>query len=158
MCRWLCWSGARRSAQCFGPAGFTPGERLRARNGSSTAPALVHAMGPKPWLRGGTVPKVLRGGEPPLTRLRNYYDFFALEVSPYTVAARAYAAGLDESTEWMGLASRWGKLLRRLGGRSMFMSGFPLAIVDHAARSLRKALSMGRYGQHQDSILTDRPF
>ena len=45
-------------AQCFGPAGFTPVERLRSMIGHR--PAFVHAMGPKPWLRQLSAPPLLK--------------------------------------------------------------------------------------------------
>ncbi|HWH84865.1 MAG TPA: hypothetical protein VNU71_21780 [Burkholderiaceae bacterium] len=142
-------------AQCFGPAGFTPGERLRALWG--TGPSFIHAMGPKPWLRGERPPPLLRGADL-VGGLRDWYRYLSLETSPYSVAARRYTSQPDVDVSWVRPRSPLGRGLTALGGERPAAPGLPVAVVDHLARQLRKTLRIARYTQSPDFVLTERPF
>lgn len=140
-------------AQCFGPAGFTPLERLRSlRSGD---PPFVHAMGPKPWID----PPAASGARPSWTdRLRRRYRGLSLELSPYCPAVRAYVAQLGVELAWSRPRSRLGRLLAATGGRRAAAMGWPLAIVDHGARWIRRRLGVARYRTSNDFVLRERPF
>lgn len=143
-------------AQCFGPSGFTPRERLRSL--VMGRPALVHAMGPKPWQRGGLAPALLGGTGPWLKRLRAYYQYLALDLSPYSIAARAHASELHEPHAWLAPRSRLGRTLHAAGGGHLCLTGFGLSLVDYAARFARKHLAIGRYSVSPVTALKARPY
>jgi hypothetical protein len=142
-------------AQCFGPAGFTPAERVGAllRGG----PALIHAMGPKPWLRPSS-----HGGPAPskdmLTSMREWYGYLTLDVSPYCIEARRYVGEPGLELGWAEPVSAAGRLLCMVGGGRPAAPGLPIAVVDHVARWIRKMLGIARYPQSQDTFLKERPF
>ena len=139
-------------AQCFGPAGFTPVERIRSIVGHS--PAFVHAMGPKPWLRQSSAPPALKLS---IESMRNWYQFLSLEVSPYSAIASRYTRE-DFGIEWAKPRSHIGKLLWWLGFGKFELVGFPVAVFDHLARRFRRLLGVARYSCSADFMLKDRPF
>ncbi|WP_432511347.1 nucleotide-diphospho-sugar transferase [Kineococcus sp. SYSU DK001] len=116
-------------AQCFGPAGFTPGDRVRAALSPAGVPPLVHAMGPKPWQRPHRAPGVVGA-------LRAGYDRAHAASSPYTVLAARHREDLMTGAGW---------LPRRSGARRASLTGLPLAVVDDVVRRGRRRLGVGRY-------------
>ncbi len=142
-------------AQCFGPAGFTPGERVRALLGEG--PFMIHAMGPKPWLRQLKAPKML-GTRPRVAALRSWYEYLALDISPYCVAARDYGSDGGIDVGWAWPRSVIGKIMSALGGRRPPGPGFALALFDHLGRWFRRRLNMGRYSENLEYVLKERPF
>ncbi|MFF2271632.1 hypothetical protein ACFVTX_05145 [Agromyces sp. NPDC058136] len=118
-------------AQCFGPSGFTVAERWAARD---RLPALVHAMGRKPWNR----PEAGRGG--PGRRLATWWEQVHLDLTPYVEAARPHLDGLDEPIDWVGPLTRSGRLLARIG--SPALRELPLVLVDTSQRGMRRALGI----------------
>lgn len=141
-------------AQCFGPAGFTPLERLGAI--FKKGPALVHAMGPKPWLRSVAVPP-LASNITNITKIREWYQYISLELSPYSSVASKYFRE-DVETGWVHPRSRTAKLGWRLGFGSCAAIGFPLALIDHLARRVRRLLGIARYSCSDEFVLSSRPF
>ena len=87
----------RDVAQCFCGYGYTVKERLRYFYRG--LPPIIHAQGIKPWYR-ENVNAVWR------------------EVSPYTAAARKYAAKMAEDTSWMEVRTRVGRF-------AMFLPAIP---------------------------------
>ncbi len=116
-------------AQCFGPSGFTVTERWRARK---NLPALVHAMGRKPWARPQPVKLT------PIQRLTATWENTHLDLTPYTHAVQPYLANLDESTDWVGPLTPVGRLLARIP--SPALRELPLAVIDTSQRGLRRLL------------------
>lgn len=139
-------------AQCFGPAGFTPVERLRAMAGHG--PTFVHAMGPKPWLRQFPAPSVLKLN---FKNLRNWYQFVSLEASSYSVVASNYR-NENLNVDWTKPRSFTGKLLWQLSFGTLETVGFPLALFDHFVRSVRRMTGVARYTCDPNYMLKDRPF
>ena len=145
----------RDIAQCFGPAGFTPVERIRALFGR--APAFIHAMGPKPWSR-AVFPPSLLDRSAPLKALRKWYEYRSLDVSPYCIEAKSYKGRSDVDVDWAWPRSWLGKALTALGGRRPPLPGLPLAVFDHAARRAKRALRIGRYSSNPDFTLHQPPY
>lgn len=142
-------------AQCFGPAGYTPMERIRALFGGD--PKFIHAMGPKPWLRKITPPAFFRRGD--LVRgWRDWYQFLSLDTSPYCIAARRYRAHPELDLNWTSPRSCIGKVLSQLGGNRPAGPGLAVAIFDHGVRRLRQLFRISRYSQSPEFVLKDRPF
>ncbi|WP_432544289.1 nucleotide-diphospho-sugar transferase [Kineococcus sp. SYSU DK002] len=119
-------------AQCYGPAGFTPRDRLTAALPGRSVPPLVHAMGVKPWER--------RARSGALGKLRSRYEEMHSLTSPYAVLAAAYRDELLADTSWMPRLP-----LGRGGERAASLAELPLATVDHAVRAARRVLGIGRY-------------
>jgi hypothetical protein len=143
-------------AQSFGPAGVTPGERLHAvRRG---CPAFIHTMGQKPWQRADSPRAAFERGHGMVGKLRGYYEFLALDVSPYSLAAVAHAGAMKEPTDWMQPRSLPGRAFTALTGGSVFLAGMPLAIFDHLVRFARRRLGIARYAEDPRYVLVDRPF
>ncbi len=82
-------AGGRDIAQCAGPAGFSPTERLATLGRGS--PAIYHSVGVKPWQHGAA----WRYGRTPGSRARARYEDLHLRLSPYTAVARRFAPGAD---------------------------------------------------------------
>jgi len=131
-------------AQCFGPAGFTVGERVRAAS-RREVPPIVHAMGAKPWY---LLPWP-HGGRPPRTAhpaaWRNFYERLHAQLSPYTVAAAAYRGDLS-SPAWLDSRSAWASAVRLGSGGSPVLDELPLALLDSVVRRVRRRLGVGRFG------------
>lgn len=142
-------------AQSFGPAGVTPGERLRA---ARRGPPFIHTMGPKPWQRAASPRAAFEYRHGIVGKLRGYYEFLALDVSPYSLAAVAHADAMKEPTDWMQPRSLPGRVLTALTGGSVFLAGMPLALLDHAVRFTRRRLGIARYSEDPRYVLVDRPF
>ena len=130
-------------AQCFGPAGYTPTERLH--NISQGLPAFIHSMGRKPWERAPSPSSIWSSGEPLLRRLRKYYDYIHLELSPYTSIAHEYREQLGEEATWLEVKSTPARLLATLSAGHPTLQGFPLALFDAGVRHARRLLRIGRY-------------
>lgn len=118
----------RDIAQCFGPAGYTPRERLHTL-ATGRGPLVVHAMGRKPW---ESVPE---GGDV-VARLRHGYDRLHVRRSPYMSAAAPLAPRLPETPFWLQT--------RPSGPRLAALKGLPLAVLDHCVRWLRARTGVGR--------------
>ena len=142
-------------AQCFGPAGFTPLERIRSL--FAGGPAVVHALGAKPGRRPATPPSLRHAGMPVGRALRAYYDHVALEVSPYTIAAMAHASDLGEETGWLQARTLPARLLRAKSPGHVHLSGLPLAAFDHLIKFLRSRLGLSRFSQDERFSLSEPP-
>lgn len=138
-------------AQCMGPSGFTPGERLRSvRHG---LPPLVHSMGYKPWTRTPKPPALKANA----WSMRTYYDYLHMELSPYVAVARRYREQLDEPTGWMDLSSLPARLLSAAVLRQPALEEFPLALIDAATRGIRRHMQIARYPLHKEFCLQQSP-
>jgi hypothetical protein len=131
-------------AQCFGPAGYTPAERLYNLC-TLRLPAFIHSMGRKPWERASSPREVWSSGEPLLRRLRKYYDYIHLELSPYTSIACEYRELLGEEATWMERKSTPARLLATLSAGHPTLQGFLLALFDAGVRYARRWIGIGRY-------------
>jgi hypothetical protein len=145
----------REIAQCFGPAGLTPGERFEAL--LAKAPFLVHAMGAKPWRRAAGAPRWSTPDISMAAGFRNYYEYVALDLSPYSILARQFAEQMEEDCGWMRPRSRIGRLLNAITGGNAYMAGLPLACIDHAARFMRRKLAIGRFSKNDAFFLKEPP-
>ncbi len=96
----------RDIAHCVGTRGYRVVERLR--NLGRGWPALVHALGPKPWRRD-----------------RNLFA----ELSPYCRAAGAYRDMLDEDSWWMEPQTPAGRVMKILALGNGNLDGLPVAIL-----------------------------
>lgn len=130
-------------AQCFGPAGYTPTERLH--NIRQGLPAFIHSMGRKPWLRVPSPSSIWSSEEPLLRRVRKYYDYIHLELSPYTSIARKYREQLGEEASWLETKSTLARFLATLLAGHPTLQGFPLALFDAGVRHARRRFRIGRY-------------
>lgn len=130
-------------AQCFGPAGYTPTERLS--NLRQGLPTFIHSQGYKPWERASEPGAVWSSEERFLKRLRQYYDYVHLELSPYTALAREYREQLGEEASWMEIKSTPARTLAALSGGHPALQGFPLALFDAGVRRARRLVGIGRY-------------
>lgn len=129
--------------QCFGPSGYTPGERLR--NLFKGLPPLVHAMDLKPWTKPNEPPKLFGTGESFKSNLREYLDYLSLEFSPYTFVSHRYRDAIEEDPSWMDIKSSIGKLMNFLTGGNPTMIGFPLSVFETIIRAIRRALKVTKY-------------
>lgn len=142
-------------AQCFGPAGYTPTERLH--NLSQGLPTFIHSQGGKPWERASSPEAVWSSEGRFLKRLRRYYDYVHLELSPYTSLARDYREQLGEEATWMEIKSTPARLFATLSGGHPVLQGFPLALFDAGVRHARRLLGIGRYRLDTSSNLESSP-
>lgn len=129
-------------AQCHGPAGFTPAERVRVLTSGRRLPPLLHALGDKPWdlcrEDAGT-----DGGQ----RVVRYVNRLHRELSPYTRAAHAYSRDIEGVAAWSRPCSRSGRVLSTLTGGHPTLQELPLAVVDSSARRARSVLRRSRRGR-----------
>jgi hypothetical protein len=130
-------------AQCFGPAGYTPTERLHSL--SQGLPVFFHSQGPKPWERASSPGAVWSSEGSSLKRLRAYYDYVHLELSPYMCIARQYREQLGEEATWMDIKSTPARALATLSAGHPALQEFPLALFDAGVRYARRLLGIGRY-------------
>ena len=144
-------------AQCFGPAGYTPYERLKNVLLLKT-PSLFHVMGPKPWLKENQPPSLFNKDRKFLLNLRDYYEYVSLEVSPYMIVARKYSKQINEDTSWMHSKTFAGKLLNAISLNNPNLIGLPLAIIDSLAKRLRRILGINRFSISSDHVLAESPF
>lgn len=108
-------------AQCFGAAGFSPGERLRARIGRGV-PAIVHAMGTKPW-------RVDESGRPPA----------GAELSPYVALAAGYRDQVPDPLTWTSSRTAFTRVADRLTGGDPVLRQLGPATAQAAVWSARQA-------------------
>jgi hypothetical protein len=136
----------RDIAQCAGPSGFTPLERLASlRRG---LPPLVHAVGVKPWHHGAYWR--YNGGR--IARQRAAYEDLHLRLSPYTIVARTLAEDAGVSVWAYRPRNVAERALLRLGRRWPQLPELPLAVGDTAARRIRRRLAMGRYRRKRGNV------
>jgi hypothetical protein len=138
-------------AQCMGPGGFTPWERLGSLGRG--APGLLHSMGIKPWTKKSQPPRLRLHSR----ALRQYYEYLHMELTPYVPAARKYAAALEEDVEWMKVHSLPARMMAAATLSSAILQEFPLALIDAAARSWRRWLRIARYPLHEEFCLRQSP-
>jgi hypothetical protein len=105
----------RDIAQCAGLSGYRPHHRLLAL--FRGPPALIHAIGRKPWV------SLQDAG-----RVHRYLIDLATDLSPYVLAARRVASNLGMSPQWLDPRTSLGDTLRRLTGYHPGIAGLPLAI------------------------------
>ena len=138
-------------AQCMGPGGFTPTERIKSvANG---LPGLVHSMAIKPWMKEPQPPAFGISAQ----SLRRYYEYLHMELTPYASVARSYAPELEEDVQWLDLNSRVSKLLAIVTGNSAVLRELPLSIVDSLARRWRRWRGVARYELNEEFCLTESP-
>ncbi|HYZ80092.1 MAG TPA: hypothetical protein VE571_02425 [Solirubrobacteraceae bacterium] len=128
-------------AQCAGPAGFTPSERLASLGGRS--PALYHSVGVKPWQHGAA----WRFGTTRRSRARARYEDLHLRLSPYTVVARRFAHAAGLSLDAVAPRNRIERALVRIGNRWPQLPELPLTVIDISVRRLRRLLRISRYAR-----------
>jgi hypothetical protein len=139
-------------AQCMGPGGFTPWERIGAL--SKGLPALLHSMGVKPWTRAPKPPAIALNA----SSLRRYYEYLHVELTPYVQEAKKYGAALEEhDLRWLEVSSIPARLMAAATFSSPIFQEFPLSLVDAAARSWRRWLKIARYPLHEDFCLRQSP-
>lgn len=138
-------------AQCMGPAGFTPLERIIAFY--SGFPGLVHSMGSKPWMRKSLPPRI----EFKLSSLRHYYEHLHMELTPYVCVARRYEARLNEhDLRWLRPTSMPAKFIEATLP-SPILKEFPLALIDATSRWCRRWLRIARYALPEEFCLRQSP-
>jgi hypothetical protein len=128
-------------AQCAGPAGVTPTERLATLGDRS--PALYHSVGVKPWQHGES----WRYGTTWRSRARARYEDLHLRLSPYTAVARAFAPAAGVSMNAVAARNPVERLLIGIGERRPQLPELPLAVVDMTVRRLRRLLRISRYAR-----------
>lgn len=142
-------------AQCFGSSGFTPAERLS--NLTKGLPPLIHAMGGKPWMKSPCPPALWQVEKTFLQTLREYYDYLALELSPYVSVAQPYREMLEEETDWMEIHSILARLLSLLAIGNPVLCGFPSSLLESVGRRLRRHLKIARYSVSPEFCLQESP-
>ena len=142
-------------AQCFGPAGYTPTERMS--NLRQSLPIFIHSQGGKPWERAPSPGVVWSAEERFLSSLRRYYDYIHLELSPYTAIAREYQEQLGEETSWLEIKSTPARLFATLSAGHPTLQGLPLAVFDAGVRHARRLLRIGRYRLDESFNLESSP-
>jgi hypothetical protein len=143
-------------AQCCGAAGYTPAERLHSL--IQNPPLFIHAIGGKPWRRACYLREAWQPGQPQRERMRAYYEYLNLELSPYLAAALPYRQLLGEDASWMDLQSLPAKLLRALFAEKPALQGIPLALLEAVARRLRYWLNGDQYRFSSQFCLQSSPF
>src|SRR5262249_19132283 len=138
-------------AQCFGPSGFTPWERIKSL--WLGFPGLVHSMGIKPWAKDRQPPAL--GLSP--SQLRKYYEYLHMELTPYIRVSRKYGPALKEDLGWMNLRSGSAKFLAAVTGDSPALQELPLAFIDAVVRMSRRRLRIARYGLQDEFCLQESP-
>lgn len=128
-------------AQCAGPAGYTPHERLASLGRRS--PALYHSVGVKPWEHGAD----WRYGTTRRARARAGYEDLHLRLSPYTVVAHRFADAADVSLQALAPRNGVERALLWLGRRWPQLPELPLAVFDISVRRLRQLLRISRYAR-----------
>lgn len=114
--------------QYFGPAGYTPLERLR--HALFGLPAFIHSMGAaKPWR--AAVPFNHRNAAA-------VFDALYAELSPYKAAAKDFK--VDFGPQWAANDRRTclGSLLRVFGFGNAALTGLPLALAYSASRWVKR--------------------
>jgi hypothetical protein len=138
-------------AQCMGPGGFTPWERVRALR--SGLPGLIHSMGIKPWTKEAMPPRLQLN----LQTWRKYYDYLHMELTPYVSTARKYGPALKEDISWMKLKSKTARVMTAIAAHSPILQEFPLSLVDAEVRRWRRWRKIARYHLHDEFMLRESP-
>jgi hypothetical protein len=138
-------------AQCMGPGGFTPWERINAFR--TDFPGLVHSMGSKPWTKAAQPPRFRLNA----ASLRAWYEHLHMELTPYISVARQYASALEEDVQWTEHSSIAGKILKWLAFSDPILQGLPLALIDAVARTFRSWFKIARYGVPEEFLLRESP-
>jgi hypothetical protein len=138
-------------AQCMGPAGFTPTERIKSF--LSKTPPLIHSMGAKPWLTGVESPKLGFN----LQSIRKSYEFLHAELSPYSAVAHEHRHLLGEDSDWLGLSSRTARFVSALFRDDIVLKEMPLSVFDSVVRHTRRMLGIARYGIPEEYRLKESP-
>jgi len=124
-----CIRRGRHIAQCAGSSGYKPLDRvLDLYRG---LPPLIHGLGRKPW----EVPRES-------SRNQRFLLDFAMDVSPYVLAARKAAKTVGRSPDWLEPRTRLGATFRTLTGNHPGMAGLPLSCFHALHMSIRRM--MGR--------------
>jgi hypothetical protein len=106
----------RHIAQCAGSSGYRPHHRLLDL--FRGLPPLIHGLGRKPW-----------ESTREQSRIRRFLLDLATDVSPYVLAARRVARGLDMHRGWFDARTTPGAILRGRTGGHPGMAGLPLASI-----------------------------
>jgi hypothetical protein len=116
-------------AQCAGSSAYRPFDRLLDL--SRGLPPMIHGLGRKPW-------------DPTLeqSRVQRFLLDLATDVSPYVLAARRVAKGVNVSPEWLASRTRLGAMLRGLTAGHPGLTGLPLASIHALHMSISR--KMGR--------------
>ena len=122
-------------AQCHGPAGFSPRERLHSRR-SGRLPPLIHGQAIHPW----DVDEEPAGSG---HALRRYQTRLHQELSPYTALAAEYETLLDEDASWLHPKTRTARALGAATRHDPLLQELPLAAFNSAVRGGRRLL-LGR--------------
>jgi hypothetical protein len=123
-------------AQCHGPAGYSPMERMRSLARGNGLPRIVHAQAEKPWER-----KPHRRDSVASWAWSAYLALHA-DLSPYTVTASQYATEIGEPADWLAPSTRLGTILRKASRGNAVLPELPLALFDGGIKRARRALSM----------------
>ena len=117
--------------QYFGLYGYTLPERVANLFGYRAT--FVHSQGYKPWTSGWH--------EGASQSMRKYIESVYRDLSPYTLAANRYAAGLDEDISWMQSHHALSSILRAAGFWHAPLVGLPIAAVTDLARLSKRLIS-----------------
>ncbi len=121
-------------AQCYGPGGFSPRERLYLRL-HHQLPLLVHAMGPKPWapkaprpkLEGNGVRALVSGGAAAIDAAHH-------QLSLFNWAASSYREELGNDLAWTSHSTPLSSALVKMTKNDPLLREMPLALMDAARR------------------------
>ena len=132
-------------AQCGGPSGYMPMERLRTLTRRGRVPPLVHSMVGRPW-----EPRIDASAGSLEVRLAAYKQALHFELSPYAAIAREYADALG-SPPWLTVRTRTGRMLTRLFRDDPVLQGLPLAVVDSLMLRARHSLQRTPLDQRMEA-------
>jgi hypothetical protein len=135
-----CLRLGRHIAQCAGLSGYRPHDRLLDL--FRGLPPLIHGLGRKPW------EAVKSHG-----RSQRFLLDLATDLSPYVLAARRVARGLDMHRDWLGARTAAGAMLRGLTAGNPGMAGLPLAGIH--ALYMKISQMMGRDSTRSSSAKHD---
>lgn len=119
----------------FGPAGYTPRERLG--NLANPTPPFVHCTGPKPW---DAPRQVSLLGNP-----RAYYMRVHLELADYSRVARRYRKHFDRESIAFDIETLPARVFSRMAGEHIPLRGLPIAAFHGFARRLLKLLGFNHW-------------
>jgi hypothetical protein len=112
-------------AQCAGSSGYRPMHRMM--DVFRGLPALIHALGRKPWEE----PTAEGGAQRLLLDL-------ATDVSPYVLASQKVARKLGMNPSWTEARTLPGKVLRGVTNGHPGMAGLPLAVLHSVEMRVKK--------------------
>ncbi|WOI53761.1 hypothetical protein [Parvularcula sp. LCG005] len=117
--------------QMFGPAGYSPADRLRQTKDG--LPPIVHSMGHKPWRDHSLATQ---------SRMRQVYDRLHGELSPYMDVARHVAGKHRPEFPWLDNANAVSSAMRWMTGNNVALAGLPLAVLDSSVRKTKRLLGL----------------